>query len=153
MSTRSAIGIENSDGTITGIYCHWDGYPSHNGRILFEHYKTERRVRRLMNLGDLSSLGKYIGRKHEFNNPYPFMDPQYNQWETKFKGHCTAYKRDRNEDGTEASEYRSVQHFVNALHRAGCEYYYVFRNGEWYFTTDCNNANLALLFGTGGSEE
>lgn len=25
MATRSNIGIVNQDGSITGIYCHWDG--------------------------------------------------------------------------------------------------------------------------------
>ena len=28
MATRSAIGYINIDGTVTGTYCHWDGYPS-----------------------------------------------------------------------------------------------------------------------------
>ena len=23
-----------------GIYCHWDGYPSHNGAILLHHYQS-----------------------------------------------------------------------------------------------------------------
>lgn len=25
MSTRSNIGVLNNDGTVTAIYCHWDG--------------------------------------------------------------------------------------------------------------------------------
>lgn len=38
MSTRSTIAIENEDGTIKKVYCHFDGYLSHNGRILAEQY-------------------------------------------------------------------------------------------------------------------
>jgi len=30
MATRSNIGIVNEDGSVTGIYCHWDGYPENN---------------------------------------------------------------------------------------------------------------------------
>ncbi len=29
MATRSNIGIVNDNGSVTGIYCHWDGYPEH----------------------------------------------------------------------------------------------------------------------------
>ena len=38
MATRSNTGIENENGRVSAIYCHWDGYPEHNGRILKEHY-------------------------------------------------------------------------------------------------------------------
>ena len=39
MSTRSHIGIWNEDGSLDVIYCHWDGYPSYNGAVLFHHYQ------------------------------------------------------------------------------------------------------------------
>ena len=38
MATRSRIAIEKQDGTVDSIYCHWDVYLSHNGKILFNHY-------------------------------------------------------------------------------------------------------------------
>ena len=57
MSTRSAIGIRYADGTITGIYCHYDGYPEHNGKILYEHYLETYDVEDLLSFGSLSSLG------------------------------------------------------------------------------------------------
>jgi hypothetical protein len=41
MGTRSTIAIQNADNTVTGIYCHWDGYVEHNGKILNENYTTE----------------------------------------------------------------------------------------------------------------
>ncbi len=34
MATRSNIGIVNEDGSITGIYCHYDGYPEYVGKML-----------------------------------------------------------------------------------------------------------------------
>ena len=41
MGTRSTIAIKNQDGSVTGIYCHWDGYVDHVGVMLKEHYNTE----------------------------------------------------------------------------------------------------------------
>ena len=73
MSTRSEIGILNSDGTIESVYCHWDGYPEYNGVILSEYYTKEEIVRELIRNGDLSSLHESIdpdkGMEHSFDNP------------------------------------------------------------------------------------
>lgn len=40
MSTRSTIGIRHEDGSVTKIYCHWDGYIEWNGAILQKYYNT-----------------------------------------------------------------------------------------------------------------
>jgi hypothetical protein len=56
MATRSYIGKRLEDGKIRYIYCHFDGYPSHNGEILTEYYTTEDKVTDLLDLGDMSSL-------------------------------------------------------------------------------------------------
>lgn len=40
MSTRSFICIEGLDGGFQGIYCHYDGYPDHVGKILVEHHNS-----------------------------------------------------------------------------------------------------------------
>ena len=72
MGTRSRIGIRNADGTITSIYCHWDGYPAYNGRILLENYKDKETVLALMKLGDMSFLGRNPIRYHpnQINQTY-----------------------------------------------------------------------------------
>ena len=31
MATRSTIAMEQPDGRVMQIYCHWDGYLGHNG--------------------------------------------------------------------------------------------------------------------------
>lgn len=56
MSTRSRIAIEH-DGKFESIYCHNDGYLGYVGRKLQEHYDNPVKVRALMKLGDISSLG------------------------------------------------------------------------------------------------
>jgi hypothetical protein len=57
MGTRSNIVLARPDGMYVSIYCHWDGYPSHNGKLLLEHYDTQEKVEELIALGDLSTLG------------------------------------------------------------------------------------------------
>jgi len=56
MATRSRIAIENQDRTVTSIYCHFDGYLSHNGEILQNHYSDRSKVYELIALGDISVL-------------------------------------------------------------------------------------------------
>ena len=56
MATRSLIGINLNDGITKIIYCHWDGYPEHNGQLLVNNYTSPSAVLDLLELGDLSSL-------------------------------------------------------------------------------------------------
>jgi hypothetical protein len=56
MGTRSVVGIENDDGTVTYIYVHFDGYIEHIGTVLVNHYSTLERVQKLMKLGNCSSI-------------------------------------------------------------------------------------------------
>ena len=113
MGTRSTIAIQNTDGTVTGIYCHWDGYLSHNGAILQENYTDEAKVRELIALGDLSSLGEIIGTKHDFN------DAPRNE--------CNAYGRDRGEKDIDAKTCASWSALVNDF---GQEFDYLFVPGK-----------------------
>ena len=60
MATRSMIYKEQQDGTLKGIYCHWDGYLEYNGSILLEHYSDPDKLEKLLALGDISSLGEKL---------------------------------------------------------------------------------------------
>ncbi len=118
MSTRSHIGIKNQDGSITSIYCHSDGYPDYVGAVLQEHYTTEAKVRELLALGDLSSLGERVapepGEAHSFDAPA--------------KGVTVAYGRDRGEKGVDA-----YTHSDTEWPDSGQEYEYTFDpvKGTW----------------------
>lgn len=98
MGTRSRIGILEPDGSVTSIYTHWDGYPSHHGPILRDNYATEENVRALIALGDLSVLGEDVGEKHDFDHA-----PE---------GTCTAYGRDRGETDVGCRKSASVKEFL-----------------------------------------
>ena len=127
MGTRSRIGID-TNGTITSVYCHWDGYVAHNGAILQEHYdlaKTEQ----LICLGDLSVLAKDIGERHGFSSHD--MDIPYERYEELYGEMCTFYGRDRGEKGTGFKTAKSFNQFLDQCEGCGAEYYYVLKNGEW----------------------
>ena len=48
MATRSTIALEFADGTIGQVYCHWDGYLQHNGRMLLANYSNPYVLRDLL---------------------------------------------------------------------------------------------------------
>lgn len=59
MSTNATIIVQRP-GTqeYASIYTHWDGYPSHHGKILLENYNTYEKVVELIELGCLSELNE-----------------------------------------------------------------------------------------------
>ena len=122
MSTRSAIGYFTPSKKIRAVYCHWDGYPSNNGRILMEHYTDLDKIKELVALGDLSSLGKNIGsKKEEF---YPgegqrILDETY------------AYRRARDDKGTDAIEYDNAADYVSDMTEMNVEFCYLWNGTDW----------------------
>jgi hypothetical protein len=52
------IGMVEADGSVSAIYCHWDGYVSHVGKILDKSYDSDIKVAELLAMGDLSALGE-----------------------------------------------------------------------------------------------
>ncbi len=45
-----------ADHSVVSVYCHWDGYPEHNGKILVEHYQDREDVQDLIDGGSMSTL-------------------------------------------------------------------------------------------------
>ena len=121
MATRSTIALEFADGTIGQVYCHWDGYIEHNGKILFNHYSDPFKLRELIDLGNLSSLAEDIGEKHNFDD--------------NVKGQCTFYGRDRGEEDVEAVYYTDFDTY--SLEGDFEDYNYILRrDGVWYVNYD-----------------
>lgn len=123
MATRSTIAMEQPDGLVMQIYCHWDGYLENNGQILNEHYTDQAKVLALMMLGDISSLRPDIGMAHDF-------DARYNGGDVK-ENWCTAYGRDRGETGTEARVFRDFDDYKQNHQYEEFEYCFR-RDGRWY---------------------
>lgn len=117
MATTSTIAVEHSDGRVTQVYCHWDGYINHNGRILQEHYPTLALAEELVSYGSISILGERITPigQHTFDQPEP--------------GTCVFYSRDRDEY-LSIHEYQDYDTYQEE-YDAEC-FNYIFRNGRWY---------------------
>lgn len=132
MGTRSAIGIIQSithNGTVRGIYCHWDGYIEHNGQILNRFYKTTDAVNALIDQGDLSALGAEIGTKHDFSAKSEYIETDLT---TSVAKECTFYGRDRGEVDVGAKEFKTMDEFTEFFVGCGCDYLYLF--DEWQGT-------------------
>ena len=56
MGTRSSIGCVMPNGEIEYVECRFDGYLSHVGKILVEHYNDLDKVLELLLGGDIESL-------------------------------------------------------------------------------------------------
>ena len=131
MATRSTIALEYADGTVDQVYCHWDGYLDNNGKLLQEHYKDPFKVQRLMDLGDLSSLGPNIGDKHDFDCPHKYGTPEYAAWSEAKQEVCTFYGRDRGETDTKARRFKNFADYQRNAQSE--EYNYILRkDGNWY---------------------
>lgn len=126
MGTRSTIAMKKPDGGVVGIYCHWDGYPAHNGDILNKHYSDTDKIAQLIGLGDLSSLGPEVGEVHDFDARYgeQLELPMTDDW-------CMAYGRDRGETGCEAKVHEDVQDWVEFRAGSWCEYFYLWDGRDW----------------------
>jgi hypothetical protein len=80
MATRSTIALEMADGKVLQIYCHWDGYLEHNGKILLMSYSNPAKLEELVSRGDLSSLDNTIdqcsfyGTAREFSSFDDYWD-------------------------------------------------------------------------------
>lgn len=125
MATRSTISLVTEQG-VTSIYCHWDGYISHNGAILLQHYTDIDRIKLLLSYGNLSVLGKYVipqTKNHTFDEPE--------------KEVCVYYGRDRGEKDNEAEFFNSYKEFMNNVCRQ--EFNYIYRNNCWYYFTHSSN--------------
>lgn len=116
MSTHSCIGLEEPDGTILYVYCHFDGYPSHNGAMLLKHYSNPKKLRELLSLGSLASLQKLI---HP-TGPHTYREPE--------KGVCRFFGRDAGD--SPESVFRK---YANNRAKLDGEWNYLWlvRDGRW----------------------
>lgn len=115
MSTRSRIGYQFQDGSILSIYCHYDGYPAFNGVKLRENFNTDKEVRELIDLGDISCLWTNAGWNNE---TLPEIGP-------------LTYSS-RGEDGIEPVLSKNQREFIKSTKDSWAEFAYVYRNGKWF---------------------
>ena len=120
MGTRSRIAVMHGD-KCKSVYCHWDGYLDHNGKMLLDNYDSSK-ANHLVALGDMSSLRKNVeipeGVEHSFEKPAEDI--------TVF------YGRDRGESNVDFKVDFTFEAFLERVDNCGAEYYYIMKDGEWY---------------------
>lgn len=116
MGTRSRIGYKQENGQVISAYCHWDGYPSHNGKILLENYNTLEAVQNLVAPGDMSSLNPKCDK------------PEGHPFEKPVDGYTVYYGRDRGEKNVTPRMDENEDAFVADSE----EYSYLFKGGKWH---------------------
>jgi hypothetical protein len=120
MATRSRIGYVDENNNIISVYCHWDGYPSHNGIKWVNHYKHHSKVSDLVWKGSISSLGKEVGYAHPFDDNKIARE---NDW-------TTFYHRDRGEDW-EDNKPEIIKRKDYDFSGNWIEYHYIFNGESW----------------------
>lgn len=132
MGTRSRIGIELPDHSVVSVYCHWDGYPEGNGKILAQNYLNRDDVKELIDGGGMSSLHT----RGTWNHSSPLRD-ENGEWISDAAGYLM-YDNDREPQPlyyTERGEELDILHssfdqFVSD--NCGEEYAYLFDlNDNW----------------------
>ena len=132
MATRSTIAMVLPNGTIQSVYCHWDGYLTGVGHTLAENY-NKKKTTQLLATGDVSSLGDFVGHKHDFNRT------------AKVKS-TTFYGRDRGDTGIESRNHANVKEWLKF--REYVEFFYLLQGKDWYYCDCYDNTELRpILFG------
>jgi hypothetical protein len=134
MGTRSTIALEFADGTVEQVYCHWDGYLEHNGKILLEHYSDPFKLRDLIDLGDMSALRPEIGTPHAFSQ-FELEEMDREEFVRTTENMCTFYGRDRGETSVSAKQFKDIEDYYANVQ--GEEYDYILSmnwegKAQWY---------------------
>ena len=113
MGTRSRIGIQLQDESIVSVYCHYDGYPAFNGRVLRDNYDTVEKVKELIDGGNMSCTWTNSGWGNE-------TMPESGALYYTSRGESL-------EDNAPRLDEDMEEFFSD-----GEEYSYIFRNGNWF---------------------
>ena len=117
MATRSNIAYKTPEGKIRSVYCHWDGYPAHNGEMLVRYYQQARKIAQLVELGQISILAEDVFPTP--NSGHSFDSPE--------EGVTVFYGRDRGEKLVGTQEYDDIPSWIDDME----EYAYLWNGQEW----------------------
>lgn len=122
MATRSLIAMELDKGLYKTIYCHNDGYLKHNGAILLEHYSEKQKLNELLELGDISYLGKFVKPNPEKEHSFEYGKRQPDV--------VVAYGREREELNVEPK----IMTLNKMRKYSFIDYFYIFtKENEWKY--------------------
>ncbi len=67
--------MEQEEGTVRGIKCLLDGYPSHTGYILSKYYNNKERVSKLISYGDIIHIDRRIFAERDLPEKHSILTP------------------------------------------------------------------------------
>lgn len=123
--TTAIIAAVLPDGKIKSILVNADGYPDHTGKMLYRYYHNVSKILELLDLGNLSFLGKYV------ESPPPDVDNRYL--------YTIAYSRDFQESYEDNKPHcvNNVDELIKDRHG---DYRYLYHRGSWLIYDKKNSA-------------
>lgn len=116
MGTPAIIAIKDGE-NVTWSSVNYDGYLSHTGKMLVEHYNDAEKAKALIALGDLSVLDKSI------------ECPEGHSFDNRVDGYSVAYGRDRGESNVD-SQISDYANFLRCVKDTRCRY--LFEGDTWF---------------------
>lgn len=126
------IGILNKDGSVDSVWCKWDGQPFALGPKLRSFYNTAKRVRQLVSLGNLVSVGEMANLPAGctcFKDADPCLSITYAFYRDCGPKYDLEIRHDDNVDS-----YRKMK---NDNH----SFAYLYKSGKWY-VVDCRDNTI-----------
>ena len=127
MATNSTIAVKLQDGSISQVFCHWDGDLQFNGKMLFERYDNQILVEELITKGNLSSLGSTVDSS---------------EFRTRDMGDSWFLNK--------PNHFESIQSYKQFMISNGQKFNYLFDGDEWLVSENGSSCfaylNDALLF-------
>lgn len=133
MSTRSTIAIKKENGEIDSVYCHSDGYPSHNGDLLLTNYNSEKSAKEIVALGGISFLDKNLSPSKKLDKcRYDWREKGEveHSFDTPHVDTTTFYHRDRGED-LDVHTCKTEKDFHDYWN-SEVDYLYLWKDGKWF---------------------
>ena len=130
MGTRCAIGITNRDGSVDAAFCARDGYPEGVGRKLLEHYLDPVKVRAMIALGALNSLGNTPDDARSYQD-LPPLGPEDDLSTSleDIENHC--FTLPGRTDLYEELQAATAAEFPQLATGLGLDFAYLYHDGEW----------------------
>ena len=112
MSTRAMVGYLNKDTKkVTGIYSHWDGYPTGVGLNLMKFYGNPQRVLHLIDAGDVSAIDWDTG--HSLHYAFRSTWVTWNKFDKKFNNEWDRGGLDEKWDDVKPRLYDNMEQFLD----------------------------------------
>ena len=111
MSTRAMIGYLSPEDSVTGIYSHWDGYPTGLGTNLMKFYGNPKRILYLIEGGDVSAIDWDTGQSLHYAFRSTWV--RWNHLDKKFDNEWDRGGLDEKWDDVKPRLYKNIEQYLD----------------------------------------